>query len=142
MRKYPKSVAVDTGALVALLSRRDPAHDACCSVLGALPEATVFVSTEACLTEVLWLIPNERRFRATLSKLLESLDLETVPLDRCALDRIFDLQNRYEDLPMDFADATIVAACEKLDIKHVFTLDRKDFSIYRPLHARHFHLLP
>jgi predicted nucleic acid-binding protein len=43
---------------------------------------------------------------------------------------------------MDFADATIVAASERLNIKHVFTLDRKDFSIYRPLHATHFQLLP
>ncbi len=142
MKKYPKSVAVDTGALVALLLRKDPAHDACCSVLGALPEGTIFVTTEACLTEVFWLIPNESRFRAALSKLLETLGIQTVPLELSALERIFDLQNRYEDLPMDFADATIVAACEKLNIKHVFTLDRRDFSIYRPLHSTHFQLLP
>jgi predicted nucleic acid-binding protein len=45
-------------------------------------------------------------------------------------------------LPMDFADASLVVACERHDVTHVFTLDRKHFSIYRPKHTRSFQLLP
>jgi uncharacterized protein len=37
---------------------------------------------------------------------------------------------KYQDLPMDFADASVVAAAERLGTRQVFTLDR-DFYIYR-----------
>ena len=38
---------------------------------------------------------------------------------------------RYENVPMEFADATLVAAAEALAAVKVFTLDRKDFGVYR-----------
>lgn len=37
---------------------------------------------------------------------------------------------KYSDLPMGFADASIVAVCERLDIRKVASIDR-DFAIYR-----------
>jgi len=41
------------------------------------------------------------------------------------------LMERFEDLPMDFADATLVVLAERLATNRVFTLDRKDFGAYR-----------
>jgi predicted nucleic acid-binding protein len=32
---------------------------------------------------------------------------------------------------MDFADATLVAAAEAITAQRVFTLDRRDFDVYR-----------
>jgi hypothetical protein len=43
---------------------------------------------------------------------------------------------------MDLADAALVAACEREKVRRVFTLDRKDFLIYRPSHIERFELLP
>ncbi len=40
------------------------------------------------------------------------------------------LMEQYRDLPMDLADASLVAAAETLNQKQIFTLDR-DFQIYR-----------
>ena len=37
---------------------------------------------------------------------------------------------KYVDLPMDFADATLVAVAERLGIRDVATLD-DDFTVYR-----------
>ena len=45
-------------------------------------------------------------------------------------DRIMQLIRKYADLPMDFADASLVALCERLGIRHVATFDG-DFAIYR-----------
>lgn len=52
------------------------------------------------------------------------------------LSRIIELQKKYSNLPMDFADATLLIGAEDLNITKVFSLD-KDFSIYRILDKRH-----
>jgi predicted nucleic acid-binding protein len=38
---------------------------------------------------------------------------------------------KYEDRPMDFADATLIVLGESLATTSVFTLDRRDFGVYR-----------
>ncbi len=38
---------------------------------------------------------------------------------------------RYADVPMDLADASLVVAAEQLRARKMFTIDRKDFDIYR-----------
>jgi hypothetical protein len=43
---------------------------------------------------------------------------------------------------MDLADATLVALAEALGISRVFTLDHRDFSIYRFKQTRRFILIP
>jgi predicted nucleic acid-binding protein len=44
--------------------------------------------------------------------------------------RIVDLITQYSDLPMDFADATLVVASEKNGLFRVISID-SDFDIYR-----------
>ena len=50
--------------------------------------------------------------------------------------------DQYADLPMDFADATLVALAEDLDCTSVFTTDRTDFSVYRIKGRKPFRILP
>ena len=47
------------------------------------------------------------------------------------LGRILALMEKYEDLPMDFADACLVTMSEEERDSLVVTLDRADFSVYR-----------
>lgn len=63
-------------------------------------------------------------------------------LDRDDVPRIRELMAKYRDLPMDLADAAIVRVAERERINRVFTLDQKDFRIYRPARIGHFVLLP
>jgi predicted nucleic acid-binding protein len=44
--------------------------------------------------------------------------------------RIVELTDKYADLPMDFADATLVITAEKTGIKKIISMD-KDFDVYR-----------
>jgi uncharacterized protein len=46
------------------------------------------------------------------------------------VDRMAALMNKYKDRPMDLADASLVAATERLGARRIFTLD-SDFHIYR-----------
>ena len=46
------------------------------------------------------------------------------------------------DLPMDLADGSLVVLSESQKIKKIFTLDHKDFNLYKPSHIKFFTLLP
>ena len=65
-----------------------------------------------------------------------------VPSSRAALDRCRQLVTKYADLPMDYADATLVALAEELETALVFTTDRTDFEIYRWRGRNAFKVVP
>ena len=53
-----------------------------------------------------------------------------------------ELMRKYKDLPMDLADAALVRVAERERIRHVFTLDQRDFRVYRPTGLGRLSLLP
>lgn len=64
------------------------------------------------------------------------------PVDPADWLRIAELVSRYRDLPLGTVDASVIAAAERLGILEVATVDRRHFSVVRPLHADAFTLLP
>jgi uncharacterized protein len=56
--------------------------------------------------------------------------------------RMRDLMRNYRDLPMDLADAALVRVAERDRLRRIFTLDRRDFQIYRPSRIGRFAVLP
>jgi predicted nucleic acid-binding protein len=67
--------------------------------------------------------------------------LRVLDLARSAVQRSVELMAKYGDLPMDLADATLVAVAEERGIRRVFTLD-SDFQVYRLHGRRRFDLVP
>jgi predicted nucleic acid-binding protein len=57
------------------------------------------------------------------------------------LARMPALMERYRDLPMDLADASLVALAEERRLRQVFTLDA-DFRVYRAANGAAFELIP
>ena len=49
---------------------------------------------------------------------------------------------KYRDLPMELVDASLVAVSERDGINRVFTLDRRDFEVYRPAKLGRFSIIP
>jgi predicted nucleic acid-binding protein len=43
---------------------------------------------------------------------------------------------------MDLADAALVRVAEREGVHRIFTLDRRDFSVYRPKGVGRFNILP
>jgi uncharacterized protein len=43
---------------------------------------------------------------------------------------MYKLMNKYHDLPMDIADASLVVVAQNLGLRKILTLDR-DFFVYR-----------
>ena len=63
-------------------------------------------------------------------------------MDSKRLARCRELMARYDNVPMDFADATLVAMAEEFGIGDVFTLDNRGFSTYRWHKTRRFVITP
>jgi predicted nucleic acid-binding protein len=61
--------------------------------------------------------------------------VQLLRLDLADIPRIRELMIKYADRPMDLADAALVRVAEREGIGRIFTVDRKDFAVYR-LHGR------
>jgi hypothetical protein len=80
--------------------------------------------------------------QSALLEMIESGVVEILPLDTSDIPRIRELMRKYRDLPMDLADASLVRVAERERLRRIFTIDRRDFQIYRPLRIGRFMVLP
>ena len=136
----PTELLLDTGAFVALVDRSETKHADCVAVLERWTGP--ILTTEAVLTETLYLVgPAWRPQKACLEFFLRGAFL-LIPSAKASLQRVTALMEKYHDLPMDYADATLVALAEEIETDHVFTLDRKGFCTYRLRGRKAFRLVP
>jgi predicted nucleic acid-binding protein len=68
-------------------------------------------------------------------------ELQVAPLEGPQLQRARDLMERYRNVPMDLADASLVVLAEERDLRRILTLD-SDFRIYRMHGRRAFEIVP
>jgi predicted nucleic acid-binding protein len=126
-------ILTDAGPLVALLDRGEREHRACVASLSSF--TAPMLTTWPAFTEAMYLLGDAGGWKGqeALWLLVTRGDLEVVSPERT--ERVRDLMKKYRDLPMDLADATLVALAEERKLTDVFTLDRRDFSTYR-IHGR------
>lgn len=134
------SLLLDTGALVTLLDRSQRDHQLFAEFFDGWPDPVV--STEAVLTEATHLLGRVAGGRAACIDFFVAGGATLVPQTRATLQRCQMLVEGYSDVPMDFADATLVALAEDLNTNLILTTDRRDFSIYRIGGRRRFKVLP
>jgi predicted nucleic acid-binding protein len=124
-------ILCDTGPLVAVLNRNDPQHERCAAVLQVLPAAPL-VTTVPCFVEAMYLLRRVGGSEAQnrLWQMRREGKLFVHLHSDAELDRIEQLMRQYADVPMDFADASLVATAEHLELREIFTLD-SHFYAYR-----------
>lgn len=135
-----RGVLVDAGPLIALIDRGDEHHARCVETLRQMREPLVTVWPA--FTEAMYLLRSSWTGQAALWEMVESDAVELRPLERDDLARMTELMRKYRDLPMDLADAAIVRVAERDRIRQVFTLDQRDFRVYRPAGLGRLSLLP
>ena len=131
---------LDTGAFVALVDRDEKLHGDCVAVLERWTGPVV--TTEAVLTETLYLVGPEWRAQKTCLEFILRGAFHLIPSSPKSLQRLAILMERYRNVPMDFADATLVVLGEELETDWAFTLDRRGFSTYRMNRNRPFRIVP
>jgi predicted nucleic acid-binding protein len=135
-----KRVLVDTGPLVAILSQADQHHEICVETLRHLHGP--LLSCWPVITEAAWLL---RAYPRAVGQLLQSADsgfLELLPLAGGEGKSLADLMKKYEDIRPQLADAALVYLAHREGIDTIFTLDRRDFSVYRSGNKRPFRIVP
>jgi uncharacterized protein len=135
-----KRILVDTGPLVAILSPEDEHHAACVDALRDMPGP--LLSCWPVITEAAWLL---RGSPQAVQQLLRSIDgtfLELLPLAGLETDAMAALMKQYEDIRPQLADVALVYLAQREQIETIFTLDQRDFSIYRFGRKRMFHIVP
>jgi predicted nucleic acid-binding protein len=133
-------VLVDTGPLVALFDPSDSERSRCEAELARLKRNRL-VTSIAVITEATQLLDFSTAAQSALLAAIAAGMVEVLTFERLDLARAAELMRKYHDLPMDFADATLVLLAERLDTTDIFTLDRRDFGVYR-VGRRRFQLRP
>lgn len=133
-------ILVDAGPLIALIHIDDEHHLRCRDVLASLREPMLTVWPA--FTEAMHLLGFSHSGQDALWAFLESdaLRMADLTVDDCR--RMRELMKKYRDLPMDLADAALVRVAEREEIPRIFTIDRRDFSVYRPVGIRRFEIVP
>jgi predicted nucleic acid-binding protein len=133
-------ILIDAGPLVALIHEDDNQHLTCKETFLTVnePLATVW----PVLTEAMYLLSFSWQAQSALWEMIEAGAVEILPLGIDDLGRMRELMRKYRDLPMDLADAALVRVAEREGLRRIFTLDRRDFQIYRPSRIGRFAVLP
>lgn len=123
-----QTVIVDTGVLVALLSRKDQHHEWAVGEAMGLP--LPWATCEAVLSETYHRISPSPRARKSLLEMLRrgalSFPFALPPL----LGRMADLLEKFSDLPTSVADANLLLMAGHLPGAEIWTTD-SDFLVYR-----------
>jgi hypothetical protein len=130
---------LDTGPWVALIDRSESNHHKCVQWFKGFSGR--LYSTEAVLTEVLYLLNFSITAQKAAFDFVLELIVEIIPTDIDSTRQARALMAKYADLPMDYADATLVTLAENAAVSRIVTLDKKDFSIYRLPGGKSFKIL-
>ena len=120
-------IVLDTSGIVALLDRSDANH---ASALGVLQrEHQPILVPTGIMVEIAY-VPQVRAGDRTVLAFLDSMMIGTTQWS-CGEDdlpRVRDLMVRYADLPLGYADATVVACAERSG-GQVLTFDRRHLGV-------------
>ncbi len=124
-------IIADTGFFIALGNATDQLHPMTIEILNTLNEP--IITTYPVITETCYLLLARVGNDAQCEFLQDIADgaIEIFNLTLSNIERMIELMERYENLPMDMADASLIVLAENLGHGRILTVDQRDFNIYR-----------
>ena len=122
-------VIIDAGPLVAILNRRDSQHDRCYQQ--SLELAPPFFTTWPVVAEAAWMLRQTAGGVSELLRMISAGLLDCYPLDGDSALWMDAFLKKYADQRAQLADASVMYVAEQENVSVIFTLDRRDFSVYR-----------
>ncbi len=135
-----RRILLDTGPLVALFNAADEHHRICVETFATL--APPLRTCWPVLTEAAWILRKQSRPMDRIAEAHRAGLFEILALEGDSLTEIAALMRRYEDVGLQQADAALAHLAEREQIRTIFTLDRRDFSIIRLKRNRALRLIP
>jgi uncharacterized protein len=131
---------LDTGPLVAYLDKTDKDHAIVVPCLESFNGQ--LVTTSAVISEAMYLVAGVRSGPALLAEFVAASGLQVN--DFSAANELGEAARRmekYADLPMDYADATLILLAERFGAFDLLTLDRRGFNVFRSSRGKRFSLV-
>jgi uncharacterized protein len=125
-----KSTLIDAGPIIALFNKNDAYHKVVKTFLKT--HKTKLVTSWPVITEASHMLDFNVQVQIDLFKWIRLGGLIIEEVGFQDIDRIIALSEKYSDVPMDLADASLVVLSEKLKIKEIITID-SDYYIYRTI---------
>ncbi len=135
-------IIADTSGLIAFFSESGPQHDAVAGWVDA--NDPVMVVSPHVVAEVDYLVATRKSVDAELAVLAElsggAYELATMDAeDVAAATRVVE---RYRDLGIGIADASLAVLAQRYRTRTILTLDCKHFGVMRPLDGGVFKIVP
>ena len=121
-------ILIDAGPFIALFDVDDNYHKKILEFFNKRQYR--FVSTLAVFTEVSHMLDFNIIAQQNFYEWVMYKGVIISDINQNDMPRLVELTQKYSDVPMDFADATLVITAEKTGIKEIISFD-KDFDIYR-----------
>ncbi len=124
-------IIADTGFWIALADKKDKHHQEADDFAKTTTEK--LISTYPVITEVCHILLKRQGVKAQLNfiKMYQLGAFEIFEIPKTDKGKIFTLMQQYADLPMDFADASLVLLAENLGHGRILSTDKRDFHTYR-----------
>ena len=122
-----RSILVDAGPLIALADRSDKHHRRIAAYLRRFDGR--LLTTWPVLAEACHFLP--ARIQVEFLRWADAGGIGVVELHESALAALADWKEKYLDLPMDLADATLLWVAQQTGVLEILTIDLRDFSVYR-----------
>jgi predicted nucleic acid-binding protein len=125
-----KITLIDSGPLIALFDSHDKYHK---DVLGFLKSFDgTLVTTWAVMTEVSHMLDFNLNVQLDFLRWVELGGLRIYEISQKDLSAIIEMMDKYTNVPMDLADATLMHVAQKEKLADIVSID-SDFDIYRTL---------
>ncbi|GAB6091090.1 type II toxin-antitoxin system VapC family toxin [Spirochaeta dissipatitropha] len=122
------SILIDSGPIIALFDHDDSYHFQIKEYIKI--NKCNLITTTAVATEVSHMLNFNVNVQIAFLEWILREGIILFEIQQKHISRIIELTKKYADLPMDFADATLVIAAEHTGIRKIISID-SDFDIYR-----------
>lgn len=124
-------VLTDTGFWLALFNANDKHHQRAANYMASCKED--LITTWSVITETVYML-GKRLDTNSQQAFIDLLKTDLVIIadaEKAHLVRVGALMQKYADLPMDLADASLVLLAEELGHGRILSTDQRDFQTYR-----------
>ncbi|MFN6088386.1 MAG: type II toxin-antitoxin system VapC family toxin [Cyclobacteriaceae bacterium] len=129
-----QSTLVDAGPLIALFDKSDSYHTRAVSFLKQ--SQGLLITTWPVITEVSHMLDFSTKTQINFLKWINRGGLQIFDLEFYHVIRMIELSEKFTDVPMDLADATLIVASEAKGITKIASID-SDFYIYRDIRNKY-----
>jgi predicted nucleic acid-binding protein len=129
-----KNILIDAGPLIALFDRSDKYYLKAISFLKSLDRS--LLTTWPVITETSHMLSFSTKAQANFLEWIERGGLKIFEMEQEHINRLTELTKKYDDVPMDLADASLILVSEVKGIHQIASID-SDFYIYRDIRNRY-----